>query len=238
MKGIPESEFGLRDYLVIFLTVMTAIILFNVIPEQKWITEDEVGLLVSQLVITFILSAIAWFAFTKWLIPSDAELIDLDVKRQINRGMDDIAEDAETIKEAGKEIGMGYKNQVNELGETLARIHRDLKNPDLATLAQIEGKIFRFVALLNGFLPYTLKPSHPKYKRTTQSAFESARLKFETTLEETATAFKNLEEGLNAGGLSEIEVLSNTLHDLYAIDGLLTTDERKKQISETKRRVL
>lgn len=235
MNEIPETEFGARDILVIFSTVIVGIFFFLVIPEQRWITEDEVGLIVSRLLITFVMSGVAWVFFSKWIIPSNSELIDLDVKNRIKHDLNDIADDAREIIDAGSEIGMGYKDQVVELGESLLRIHRDLKNPDLASLAQIEGKVLRFVALLNGFLPYTLKPSHKKYKRTTRESFEKARLKFEQTLLETSTAFKNLEEGLNAGDLSEIEVLSNTLHDLYAIDGLLTTDERKQQINKAKR---
>ena len=236
MDNTPESNFGPRDYLVIFLTVISFLILFSILPEQKWITEDENGLLVSRFIIAFVLSIAVWFAFAKLLIPSDAELIDIDVKRQISNGLEDLAEDAETIQAAGKKIGMGYRDDVIALGQSLSRIHRDLKDPDLQTVVQIEGKIYRFVNLLNGFLPYTLNPDHPDHKRTTKEKFESARVNFEKTLEETATAFKNLEEGLGDKGLNEIDVLSQTLHDLYSIDGLLTSDERKKQIDDIKTR--
>jgi hypothetical protein len=78
--NIPENQFGLRDIIAIFLSVLLFFLFRAIIPEQRWITDSEEWLVVTNLIISGSLALLSWYGLSKWLIPSDAELIDLDVK--------------------------------------------------------------------------------------------------------------------------------------------------------------
>ena len=112
MNPIPESQFGLRDLAAIFLSVILFFLFRALIPEQRWITDSEEWLVVTDLIISGVLSVIAWLALQYWLIPSNEELIDLDVKRQVAGGLNEIKEDAIEIQSFGNKVSDEYADRV------------------------------------------------------------------------------------------------------------------------------
>lgn len=233
--NIPESQFGIKDSIAIFLSVILFFLFRVIIPEQRWITDSAEWLIIINLLISGGLTFLSWYALTKWLIPSNEELVDLDVKRRIDGGLKEIKQDAVEIQSLGNKIGGGYSDRVVSLGETIERIHAALVKPDLTLITQIEGKLFRFVNLLSVFVPYTLDPKTMGAKRTSKIVLEQLKEKFESALNLTIVAMDNMEQNLNNSDLSSLKVLEQTLNDLYQMDGLLTSRAQRDQIEEIKR---
>lgn len=233
---IPENQFGLRDIIAIFLSVILFFLFRAIIPEQRWITDSEEWLVVTNLIIAGGLAILSWYGLSKWLIPSNEEIVDLDVKRKIKGGLKEIKEDAIEIQSWGNKISDEYADRIVALGETIERIHDTLIDPDLTLITQIEGKLYRFVNLLAKFTPYTFDSKTPGAKRTSKVIFDQLKSTFESALDLTITAMDNLEQNMNGKDLSSLKVLEQTLADLYEIDGLLTSKTQRDQVEEIKKR--
>lgn len=230
MDEIPESQFGLKDIIAIGLSVILFFVYLVIIPEQRWITDSPEWLLVTKFIISGLLTLLSWFALTKWLIPSNEELIDLDVKRKIAGGIKEIKEDAAEIKSLGYKLKEEYSSKTISLGETIERIMILLDHPDLVQITKIEGKLFRFVNLLKEYEAF-----ESGAKRMNPVRFKEFKKTFESALELAIIAMDNLEYNLNDKALSKAQILEQTLEDLFEIDGLLTPKDQRNQTEELKR---
>ncbi|HCQ31778.1 TPA: hypothetical protein DIU27_05400 [Candidatus Collierbacteria bacterium] len=231
MNRVPENEFGLRDVVAIIVFVIAFILFAWLLPDQKWLTESVAGLLMIRIGLSAFISALCWFATLKFLVPSDQEIIDLDVKRQKDGGLREVEEDAAEIKSTGFKLGPEYSDRVVSLGETIGRIHKSLKDEDLGSITKVEGKLFRFVNLLVVYLAY-----EQGAKRTTPTRFAELKATFESALTLTITAMDNLEFNMTDPDLSKAKVWEKTLEDLYEIDGLLLSKSSRNATDAIKRR--
>jgi hypothetical protein len=230
MDSIPESKFGLRDIIALVIFIIAFGVCLRFIPDQTWLTESTVNLLIIRLVISTVLSSLCWFVSLKMLIPSDEELIDLDVKRRIAGGMREIRQDASQIKTIGYDLPSPYSQHVIALGETIERIVKNLDDPNLPEITKIEGKLFRFVHLLKTFKAYKTGE-----KRTTEVKYAELTKTFDEGLALTIQAMDNLEFNMSDPNLSHAQAVARTLEDLYQMDGLLGTKaerERKERIAQ------
>lgn len=231
MNEIPESKFGIRDVIAIVIFLVVLPLMFWLLPDQVWLTESIVGLKLVRVGVSIFIAALSWFATLKFLIPSDEEIIDLDVKRQIAGGIREIKEDAATIKSTGYGMTPAYSDQVIQLGETIERIANGLGSENLTGITKIEGKLFRFVNLLKIFAKYDSGD-----KRNTAAKMTALMETFESALKLTITAMDNLEFNLTDTDLSKAKVLEKTLEDLYEMDGLLQSTSSREESDQVKNR--
>lgn len=227
MEKMPENEFGLLDLIAIgiFLFMFTVFSVF--MPDQTYISEEPTTLLIIRLALGFLLGAIAWIVSIKILIPSDKELMDFNLKRQIDGGIEEIREDAANIKALSFKFAKNFPDKARRtaaLGETIERIMTVLVAPDLGTIAKIEGKLTRFLEILSTFQVYASGS-----RRTTQAQFNKLSSDFESALQIATTAFDNMELDMSDPNLSRVTVLTRTLEDLSGMDGLLQSRSTREE---------
>ncbi len=230
MDDTSESKFGLRDIVAIIVFIFAFGLFYKILPDQKWLTESAIGLLLTRLGISFAVAGLLWFASIKFLVLSDEEITDLDVKRKIAGGVKEIKEDAAEIKSLGYKLKDEYSEKTVSLGETIERIMVVIDRPDLVQITKIESKLFRFVNLLKEYEAY-----ESGSKRMNPVRFKEFKKTFESALELAVIAMDNLEYNLNDKALSNAQTLEKTLEDLFEIDGLLTSKNLRNQTEEIKR---
>jgi hypothetical protein len=233
MEKIPEHQFGRPDILAIFGALIAFGLSYNYLPDQVWISEDETILLVVRLVLSFVIGGLVWAGLINYLIPSDAEIMDIHIRRRIIGEVADIRNDADAIRAKAGEFRKNFPEKAKstyDLGETITRVMDALVEPDLKTLAEIDGKINRFLEILSTFALYASGS-----RRTTQAKFDELVATYVSALSIMTNAMETLEHQLNNPNLSRVKVLEQTIEDLAGMDGLLIGREVREKKDQIKK---